>query len=637
MRRLLLALLLFHTCTFLAFAVPNDTSPIARLGRGYMNAADFSPDDRWFATASQDGELNLWDNWDGSLVRHLAGHTGDVIGVRFSPDGHSLYSLGADATLRRWDISTGQQLLCRAYMSKPDSFDLNSSGTLIAIIQGDGRLQLCDPFSGDPLTTVTMFRKGYWAKRVRFSPKGNYLLVDPRFGAAAYILDLHGRTVWSSQQNIFGLYMDSAEKTFIYARRYSDNVWYHCDLSGKILQQGSTGYWGYLTGYLPETNQIIMQDTSFSDLSPQLLDLDTMTKSVWGGPKDNIIEARLDHTGELLQVAGSDGHIWSWRRSDGTLARNYPVHSYYSRYVEFSHDSKKVLVASDEGLAEEYDLQGKLLYTYIPSLWKPYASSQVAHYSDDDQLIGMASNDGNVWIWNAQTHDVLFRFFWPGVRFYGSLFVPGSHLLTVNYWDGTNGVFTCDADTGKINKYPSTTFPTLFIDTNIYLHETSEPNPILTKHQWPGGATIQSLSLGVVDGSSFVMALSPDRKTLIDSTFAGWIFFIDVPSMTLIKSMQVHTYQQGLQPFFVKFLPDGGRFLIGWAQQGDEPLAEQKEAELRDVRTGNLLQTFDPPGGDYCTGGDVSPDGQYAAIAQGGFTYLFRLPANAAREWGLYP
>jgi WD40 repeat protein/tRNA A-37 threonylcarbamoyl transferase component Bud32 len=78
------------------------------LHRAPLTGVAFAPDGRRVATASQDGDIRLWDLETQKLLRRFEGATGVVRALAFGANGHRLAAAGADGTARVWDADTGR-------------------------------------------------------------------------------------------------------------------------------------------------------------------------------------------------------------------------------------------------------------------------------------------------------------------------------------------------------------------------------------------------------------------------------------------------------------------------------------------------------------------------------------------------
>lgn len=88
-------------------------------------SAQLSPDGRYFATASEDNSVRLWDTRTFRIIRYFNGHQGDVRNVAFSRDGKRLITASAneDNPVRIWDVETGAE--SKSFFD-PDGYSANA-------------------------------------------------------------------------------------------------------------------------------------------------------------------------------------------------------------------------------------------------------------------------------------------------------------------------------------------------------------------------------------------------------------------------------------------------------------------------------------------------------------------------------
>lgn len=80
-----------------------------------VGSVDFSLDGAYFAAASSDGTIRLWQTSDWSLKREwqslpISSSTYNLVLIEFSPDGALLVAANQDASIRVWQVGSGEQL-----------------------------------------------------------------------------------------------------------------------------------------------------------------------------------------------------------------------------------------------------------------------------------------------------------------------------------------------------------------------------------------------------------------------------------------------------------------------------------------------------------------------------------------------
>ena len=101
----------------LAAAVTDHLLTIVNPKTGAVRRIAFDESNRWISVAvspkgkliaigSNTGDVEIWNAAEGKRLARLKGHAGDVYSMRFTEDGQTLATAGADRSIKLWDIRT---------------------------------------------------------------------------------------------------------------------------------------------------------------------------------------------------------------------------------------------------------------------------------------------------------------------------------------------------------------------------------------------------------------------------------------------------------------------------------------------------------------------------------------------------
>ncbi|MEV6601458.1 hypothetical protein AB0M36_32085 [Actinoplanes sp. NPDC051346] len=119
-----------------------------------LRGVAFSPDGGLLATAGYDQTIRLWDPRTRQPVGNpLTGHTDSIEALAFGPDGTLLATASVDDTVRLWNPRTGQQVGDPLIGHTDDvlAVAFSPDGRLLATAGYDRTIRLWDPRTGQPI------------------------------------------------------------------------------------------------------------------------------------------------------------------------------------------------------------------------------------------------------------------------------------------------------------------------------------------------------------------------------------------------------------------------------------------------------------------------------------------------------
>ncbi len=577
--------------------------------------AVFSPDGTQVATASADGTARIWDATTGKELL-IVKSSGIVWHAMFSPDGKLLATAGQDGVAHIWDVRTRQKVLeLVGHTADVFHIEFSPDGSLLATVSPDGTAKVWDAKTGKVLLTLSQGDDAvpYW---VAFRPDGSRIAVANTRGSnegwvSIWDVVTGEMLVALPDQNAFvnsvsfspdggRILTTSDDQTIrVWDANNGENLQ---TFFGQTINVANAVYSpdGTRLASVIGNGQVSVVDAA---TGRQLLRL--------AGHNSNIRTVAFSPDGMRIVTAGRDktARIWSVGPSQEflTLVNGPAILSQIGAKLAYSPDGTKLAVAYSDPTAKVWEVStGKLLF----SLSGHTDEVIFIAYSSDDSRIVTASRDGTAKVWDARTGKELLILEGHRNAVAGVAFSPdGSRLATASF-DDTAKIW--DAETGQ--EIRTLTGHTNWVGSIVFSYDGSR----IATSSFDGTAMVWDSKTGkrlfTLTGHTDTVrqvVFNSNGTRLATAGLEGNAKVWDAQTGKNLLNLSTHTGQV----LSVAFSLDGKTIATA---SGD------RTAKLWDSLTGKELLTLHAP--DGLTSVAFSPDGsQLAAASRDGTNRIYLL------------
>ena len=377
----------------------------------YVNSVVFSADGKTLASAGGDNNIKFWDAVTGVYLRTFTGHTSDVLGVSFNPNGNRIASVSS-TEIRFWNANTGKLIhTLTGWTRSISSIALSPDGSTLAIGRRVATVQLMDVSTGkqtrrmltwDIPANASIPRSLAYVRSVAFSPNGTILASDGYDGSPIYLWDAatgaHKRTFNGHKNKRVNCLSFSPDGTILASGGYDDTIHLWDVNTGRHTRTIETYDPVRSVSFSPDGQTLV--SASFGQFNggiyifhvPTGRRLKTLVN--WNGYYRTYSVAFSPDSSIIVGTVNNEIRFYDPR--SGERMRTLTGHTADVRFVAFSPDGKTLVSVGDQ----EIRLWDVDTGEHTDTFWGHTDTVMGVLFSPDGQTLASGSWDGTVLLWN---------------------------------------------------------------------------------------------------------------------------------------------------------------------------------------------------------------------------------------------
>ena len=568
--------------------------PLIRTFKGHtswVHAVALTLDGRYAVSGSWDATLRIWDLQSGDPVRTLEGHTDWVNAVAITPDGAGAISASSDRTLRVWNLESGQSArTLKGHADRVNGVAVTPDGGRAVSASSDRTLRVWDLENGRLVRTLRGHLDGVNA--VTVTPDGH--------GAISASAD-HTLRVWDLQS---GRLARTLQVPMDWVNAFAATPDGRCAISGSA--DNTLSVWDLesgqsvrtLKGHTNKVTAVVLMPDGRRAISGSA----DHTLRIWNLEKGQLVRTLEGHTDWVTAVAvtpdgrraisaSADRTLRMWDLERGQSVHALAGHTDSVTAVALLPDGRRVTLISDYHMLQVWDLESSQLVRTLAGHTDWVTAIAV---TPDGRRAVSASADHTVRLWDLESgqlvrtlggHRDLVSAVAVTVDGLRAISASADHTLRIWDLEARHPVRTLEGVANLVSAI------TVTPDGRYALWGSD----VGTLQVWDSemGATVRILE-GQTDWVTAV-AITPDGRRAMSASAGGTLRHWELESGQLVHMLEDHAHQVEA----VTVTPDGQRFI---SASSDHTL------RVWDVESGECIAAF--TGESPMSRCAIAPDGR---------------------------